>query len=666
MKRALLVILVLVSSLLARAQQTDTPLHEQLQDLLEQVLEEDENADVELLLSDLVRLEESPIAINTAGQDEFAPLFFMSPLQVQALLDYRKESGAILSVYELALVDGFNPEIAQMIAHFVDFSASLTPVKFRRTRQDLLVRGTRLIEKQAGFKDGDYSGSQEKLYLRYRLDSRVVQLGVTAEKDAGEPFFRQPNSDGFDYKSGFLRYEFGQNKNAVLVGDYVVQWGQGLAAWQGFAMGKSTDVERIARFNQGIKAYSSTDENNFMRGVAANLSLGKFQLQPFISYKKFDANVDSLNGTKVFTSIQTSGLHRTESEIEDKNSVAALVGGAHLGYRTGRLELGFSGLHTCYELPLVRQSGLYNQFLFQGSEISNFSVDYRYTFNRMYLFGEMASSLHSDVAVLNGFMFQPVGQVSLSALYRNIGKKYNSPIAAAFTENSRVNDEQGVFLGLRLLPVAKFQVKAYADFFQYKWIKYTTAAPAKGCEYMIRLDYKINHDWQIYGRYFYEQKPVKISTDVLRYDLDQIRQGARLQLSGNLNEQFSIQTRFEHSFYEHEQSSGGYLLSQDISFQTKTSNSRFWLRLAYFNTDDYDSRIYSYENDLLYQFSIPAFYGEGIRSYVNGKVKLCEKIDFWMKLSRSWYFDVNSLGSGATAIDGNTRTELKFQFRFRI
>lgn len=665
MKKLILTLAVLVMAIVSVGQPQEMILNDQLQNLLEQVLEDDENADVEQMLSELTHLAENPILINQAKVSDFAPLFFLSPIQVEALLAYRDQFGPILSQFEIATVDGFTPELAELTALFVDFSTDFATGKRKRTRQELLLRGTRLLEKQAGFENGKFEGSPEKLYMRYRLNSNTIQFGYTGEKDAGERLFTHSNSQGFDYNSGFIRFEFGKKRSSLLVGDYVVQWGQGLTVWQGFAMGKSTDVDRISRFNQGIKAYSSTDENNYMRGIGADLKLGRFYFQPFISYKKFDANTDSIDGQKFFTSFQTSGLHRTESEIEDKNTVAAFVGGVHLAFHSGRLAVGVSGVHSRYGFPLERADDFYNQFLFEGKQISNFGVDYRYALNKFYLFGETVGS-SKGTATINGFMFQPVGQVSFSALYRNISKDYNSPWAAAFTENSRVNDEQGVFMGVRVFPAAKFKINAYADFFQYKWIKYTTAAPGKGHEFMVRADYNFSRRWQFYTRYFYESKPLKVSSDVIRYNLEQIRQSLRCQLSGELGEQFLIRIRFEHAFYKHDHKSKGWMLCQDLGWHAKNDGAKLWVRLAYFNTEDYDSRIYAYENDLLYQFSIPAYYGEGIRSYLNGKLKISEKMEFWVKCSRTWFLGANSIGSGNTAIDGSSRTELKLQLRFKI
>ena len=52
------------------------------------------------------------------------------------------------------------------------------------------------------------------------------------------------------------------------MGDYQIMFGQGLTFWSGRAFGKSADVINIKKNPLGIKAYTSVDENLFMRGAA--------------------------------------------------------------------------------------------------------------------------------------------------------------------------------------------------------------------------------------------------------------------------------------------------------------------------------------------------------------------------------------------------------------
>ncbi|WP_321288539.1 helix-hairpin-helix domain-containing protein [uncultured Sunxiuqinia sp.] len=667
MKRLILYIAFSGLQTLVLGQVTDYEFQAELESMIEAAVAEEENADVEQLTEELQLIRERPININQATREDFERLYFLSGLQIDNLLDYRKKYGQIYSPFELNSIDGFNPDLIRVLQAFMLFGESdEKPFRFR-PRQEVMLRAIRLLEKQKGYKEPrKYIGSPEKLYLRYRYSEPSLHAGLTAEKDAGESFFNEANPVGFDYYSGYVNFDFQDGKHRLYLGDYLVRFGQGLTAWQGFSLSKSAEVGGVAKFNQGIKSYSSTDENNFLRGVATRLDLGKFQWSSFVSYKKFDANKDSIDGDAVFTSFQTSGLHRSQNEIDDKNSVRAFTAGTNLSFSFDKLSIGLTGIHFRYELPLQRKRADYNLFLFDGRQVSNLGLSYKYGLNRYFFFGETAWSSTRGTAFIQGVQANPADQIALSLLYRNIGKNYNTPLAGAFTEGSKVNDEQGVYFGAVVQPIAGVSLRMYADFFRYNWIKYATVAPGKGQEYLLQLDYRVNQDWKVYSRYFLEKKPVKSNGNFTKLNLEQSREKVRIQVEGVLWRQFILKSRWECIWYQHEQKSFGWMVFQDVGFHSESNSQAWWLRLAYFHTDDYDSRVYAFENDLLYQFSVPAFYGEGIRIYANGKVKICEKVDVWVKVARSWFLGLDKLGSGYSQIDGGKKTEVKFQLRFKF
>ncbi|MFQ3579869.1 MAG: helix-hairpin-helix domain-containing protein, partial [Bacteroidales bacterium] len=79
-----------------------------------------------------------------------------------------------------------------------------------------------------------------------------------------------------------------------------------------------------------------------------------------------------------------------------------------------------------------------------------------------------------------------------------------------------------------------------------------------------------------------------------------------------------------------------------------------------FQTDDYDTRIYAYENDLLYVFSVPAYYYRGSRFYTMVKYSFGKAIDVWLRYSRTLYTNKDYISSGLNKIDSNTKSEIKF------
>ena len=85
------------------------------------------------------------------------------------------------------------------------------------------------------------------------------------------------------------------------------------------------------------------------------------------------------------------------------------------------------------------------------------------------------------------------------------------------------------------------------------------------------------------------------------------------------------------------------------------------MSLQYFETDSYNSRMYAYEDDILYSFSIPVFYGKGYRYYFNIKYDINKKLSFWMRWSQTIYKDQNTIGTGLDQINGNTKSTLELQ-----
>ncbi len=342
-------------------QTTDFDFQAELEDLLETLLPEDEHADVEQLINELQLVQDRPLNINQASREDFERLYLLSGLQIDHLLTYRQQRGQNYLPFELNSIEGFDPKLIQLLQASVYFGEMDASPQAFRPRQEVLMRSIRLLEKQKGFQEPvKHEGSPGKLYLSYRFSSSLVNAGIIAGKDAGESFFAGSNPSRFDYYSACVNVGLSQGKKHQLYfGDYLFRFGQGLTAWYDFAFSKSAEVGNVAKFNQGIRSYPSTDDNNSLRGVAGSLSFGKFEWNSFFGIRHLMPMATVLLESLFLLSFQSSGLHRTASEIEEKNSAATMTAGTNLSYAAGRVSLGFSGIHSLYELPLKRQVGKY-------------------------------------------------------------------------------------------------------------------------------------------------------------------------------------------------------------------------------------------------------------------------------------------------------------------
>jgi len=110
----------------------------------------------------------------------------------------------------------------------------------------------------------------------------------------------------------------------------------------------------------------------------------------------------------------------------------------------------------------------------------------------------------------------------------------------------------------------------------------------------------------------------------------------------------------------------GYLIYQDILYRPEKFPLEATFRYVLFDTRSYDSRIYTYENDVLYAFSIPAYFDIGQRVYLMLRWSAVKQLDIWLKIARTTYSNRSVIGSGSDEIDGNHKTEVKVQIRFKL
>jgi hypothetical protein len=366
------------------------------------------------------------------------------------------------------------------------------------------------------------------------------------------------------------------------------------------------------------------------------------------------------------TSLQTSGYHRTKSEIEDKNSVRNTNYGGLFSWNFSNLKIGATLIRQQLNLPFVPASQLYNQYRFSGTENLNGGVDYSFNKGKYQLFGEAAISKSKGKAIVQGAIINLNGQLSFSALFRHFDKNFQALWANTFAEGSNINNESGLYFGTKILPVKFVTLSAYSDFYRSQWINYSTAAPSTGWDVLAQADFVLSRKTEFYIRFKNEEKEVKFIQNERYVNLPDQTQKLRFHFYYKYSEQIILKTRLEKVFYKGLQKENGIMIFQDIQYIPSKIPINISARIAWFSTDSYNSRIYAYENDLLYTFSIPAYYGNGFRTYLNLKYKISRNIEFWFKFANTSWNDRDIISSGYNEIQGNNKSELKFQLRLKI
>lgn len=661
--------------------------HQRIESLLEETEEELDYAE---LLEELEFFINNPINLNTARADDLRRLFMLNDIQINNLLNHIDMFGKLISIYELQAIDGFDMQTILAIQPFVTI-ADEAPRRYfgfqdmmREGNSQLFVRYQSLFEEQKGFSPIDpeeleanpnarYLGSPYRLYTRYRYTYyNNISFGFTTEKDPGEEFFRGSQPHGFDfYSAHLLLRDFGRLR-ALALGDFQVQFGQGLTLWSGLAFGKSSEAISVKKNGLGLRQYTSVDENNFMRGGGATIGFGPLEFTAFYSSKGRDANVllvDTLEQDEmVITSLQLTGLHRTPRELEGKNAVQETIYGGNLAYRTNNFSLGLTAYRMELGAEYQRRLSFYNQFDFSDRSNTNMGLDYNYVVRNYNFFGEAAMSENGGYALLNGLMMSLDPRLSLSLVHRHFSKDYQSLYAVAFAENTRVVNERGLYIGLNAQILPFLRITAYADHFRFPWMKFRTYMPSRGYDYLVQVNIRPSRQLEMYARYRIKNKPLNTRDPGIIRSLDDVlRQNWRFHFSYRISPSFSLRNRVELvDFRFGEQHEKGYLVYQDILYRHFDSPWALTLRYALFHTDGFDSRIYAYENDVLYAFSFPFYSDKGSRIYLLARYRLNRNIDLYARLAQTRYTNRNEIGSGLDLIEGNTRTEIKAQVRFRF
>ncbi len=666
-------LLIFVSATSGYAQQTDLRKEQQIEELVESLAaSNDGTSESTLLLDDLSYYSGHPIFINLATEEELLRLNLFNFKQVRDIISYREKYGQIITLNELSVMDDFSEELLRKVEPFVRFNTSRDSLQKkwdRVIRQTLLLRIKETMPVSAGYfshneKSPVYGGSPVSSFTRYRAEvGKSMEIGITAENDAGEDFFRNSNRQGFDFLSGFISFEGKGLINKVVVGDYHLRFGQGVNLWSGGGVTYVSDLSSLMRSGEGIRPYSSSDENLFYRGAAIQFSLKPFKLSLFISNKRRDANLEEdVSGVNYITSFRMDGLHRTISEIADEKDVRESSIGSYFDFRFSRWRFGFLTSLQKFGLPVSKGALPYKSKSFEGDVNGNFGLDYHFILNQISFFGEAGISRNLKPAFVNGMVWKAHPQMSLSFLYRYYDPAFQSFNSGAFSEGSGGKNEQGFYTAFEYYPIAKLKIGGQADIYYFPWMTYSTISPAQGHSLAFQGEYALSGDVNVYLHTRFVVKPQKTSGATgVPEQYDESTAKWRLHCDWKMSDKIQLRSRLEYVRYKYRSANeNGYLLFQDLIY-TYSSKFKCWFRMTFYSTEGYNSRVYSYENDLLYYFSIPEFHGKGVRSYFNLKYQPVKLLTFYFKAGYTLRDGATSMGSGNDETQGDHRFDLRGQ-----
>ncbi len=639
---------------------------------------------------DLDYFSRHPLNLNAADEEDLIQLHILEVLQVKNFISYRKLLGLLVSIYELQAIPGWDIGTIHKLLPYIKVGRdeslySAFKERWKGGDATVLMRAAQVLEKSKGFmkpvKPGNsyYEGSEQKIFIRYTYNyKQLLAYGFTGDKDAGEPFFRGAQRYGFDFYSFHFFLRHTGVIRSLAIGDFTVNMGQGLIQWQTISFTKSSQVLSIKREADCLRPYHSAGEFNFHRGLGITLQKGNWESTFFISTQKISTNLepDTVGREDLFSSFQNSGYHRTPAEIADRNNSNQFSAGTNIRYSANRFMVGFNWVQFHFSRPFQKRNEPYNLYSLKGKSLTDFSLDYYYTVHNLHLFGEFASDHGLRLAFVQGALISLGENIDMSFLYRNISPSFRSLYSDAFTESSIPNNEKGFYAGLSFRPAPGFQAVMYYDLFVFPWLKYLVDGPSGGRDFLFQFTYLPDKFWKITTLYKNEKKSenMELLNERTNGLVEPLKKRWRLDTDYMISKSFSFNSRMEFVWISLSgtKTRQGFLGTAGFVFRKSGLSGN--ISATIFDTQDYDTRIYIYEPDLLYNFSLPAYYGRGLHYYLNLNKDFSRliphrnkhfKLSGWLKWSQTFYPGSVSIGSGLDEIAGNRKSEIKAQVQIQ-
>ena len=587
--------------------------------------------DFEQLQSDLYAIYESPIDLNHTSEEELSQLYFLSPQQIDDILMYAYKH-PFESLYELRLIPSLADYEIRDLLPFVQISNVQSPISNKKIYpREVFAHAQHEIVTRVDARNIESFEGLDPMYVqtRYRFDyQRRVTFGAQLRRPAGG------DAASLQYGAYIQLRDIAPHLHSLVAGNFQASFGQGLVLAPVYHAGKSRYVISAGQQTQGLRYYSSVDGEG-LHGAGTTLRWA------WNKQTRLDASV-------------------LYSMKRANDSIWHHLVGANLTLRHKRLELQLTAIENIWSDSIhPYRDAKYNQHYFRGSNQAVLGASFRYNHGWFDLFGEFATSQNKEISNLQsqmsndkwgfgtiiGSRFYPTSGISLIALYRYYSPFFDNALGYAFSETSRLGDENGGYLGFDISRWHNWRISGYGDVFYFSGYKYGLgdATRTLGYDALLETQY-IRHDWWISLRARAKKKgnPSTYSAR-LTFDWQNGGWSLRTTAEGNLVNQSTITDHQSPITY-------GYTVYQDISYNFPMSDVKCQIpltlifRVQWFDARDWSNRIYTYEHDVLYANSIPATYGLGGRAYLCLRWQIIPQLALYFRASetlyaRDWYLE---------------------------
>ena len=621
-------------------------------------------------LEDLLeQFRDSPMNINTATLADLQQLPFLTEAQIEDIHAYIYYNGPMATLGELQLTGSLDYRTRRLLEHFV-YAGPAQVVRQRESVKDFLHFGRNTVVlksdvplyRRDGFKyhspeelkkypNRSYLGTPVSHSVRWQFTrSGKLKMGLTFDKDAGEPFFER-TPVGYDFCSPYFNVTDLGIVRQLTLGNMKAGFGRGLLIDCGMGMGKRNSAARPNSAVNGITPHASAAEYGFFQGIAASVGHERFWVTAMLASTPFDATLKSDgDGGNYISSFKKDGYHRTRLEFSRRHNETMQSGLIHLNWHDNGITVGMTALSEQLSLPTA-----------EGRHFTGFSSDFSIRRPRFSVWSEAAFSTPGFAWIGNALLRLPDGY-DMNVIARFYSASYYALHASALSDGG-VGNETGLLVSLKK-STKRSSFDGYVDVFHHMEPTSSCSGPSTGFE----MDGRFSHvlecgdQLQLSGRLKIKQK------DCRKSDL----------IEPNTNSKFRL--KWDHHFSDRlllrgqadvtafkipcENMEKGIALGGSAGWNLipklvpSISVHSVWAGVTWFYTQSYDCAVYSYERGLRYSFNSQTLNGHGLRMFAMARLTAWGKTTLDMKLGSTCYFDRDEISSSAQKISQSHKEDL--------
>ena len=548
-----------------------------LDDILEDIynqLSEDGEIPLEDVQEELIEIAQNPINLNQTTANELSRLHFLSDEQIDAILLYQYLH-PFQEIYELQLIDCLKDYEIRNLLPFV-YVGQIKAEKNMYFREVFHYAKHEITLRTDARNIEDFEGDPMYGKLRYRFNyQNRVMAGVTIGRTPGATW------ENINY-GGFIELRDMGPMKRIVAGNYQAHFGYGLVIGSPFKRGKTAYIQSTATTDEGLKKFGSVgDSYNYFHGVGAT--------------------------AKVSSWADVSAFYSLREEKEEWNHVV----GVNATGRWNRLKVGITAVENIHQ-P-TKKNSLEEMELVNTQAVMG--VNARWNQGKVDIWGELATSQGNQWGIggIAGIRYTPISDINLLAIYRYYSPYFDNIYANALCSWTRMRDEHGGYFGVEYNRLKNWQLLAFGDVWK------------SGFETMAQADFIPQKDYRMHTRFRVKRKDEK-DTYSLRwnmvYEFGQWKM--KTQADGNL-----VQTNNALTY--------GWSVLQDVEYRFSEVPIVLQFRAQAFDAQEWNNRVYIYENDVLYAYALPFVYGLGGRFWLNARYKINDIFSLYLRVSETIY-----------------------------